>query len=70
MATRQDLSIMQIEDAVDALDHDDHARFERLFHVSSTVGRLVPPESMIPWIERQFAHPRAEDRQDHERRDA
>jgi len=54
MAIQQDLSIMQIEEAVDALGHADHARFERIFHVSTTYGRLVPPDSMVPWIEKQF----------------
>ncbi|MEX2245524.1 MAG: hypothetical protein WEC75_02465 [Dehalococcoidia bacterium] len=54
MAIQQDLSIMQLEDAVDALPHEQHARFERIFHVSSTYGRLVPPEEMRPWIEKQF----------------
>ncbi len=54
MAIQQDLSIMQIEDAVAALDREERARFERLFHVSSTHGRLVPPDSMVPWIDKQF----------------
>jgi hypothetical protein len=54
MAVQQDLSIMQIEDAVEALGHEEHARFHRIFHVSSTSGRLVPPDAMIPWIEKQF----------------
>jgi hypothetical protein len=54
MAVQQDISIMQLEDAVEALPHDEHMRFERIFHVTSTRGRLVPPESMIPWIEKQF----------------
>ena len=54
MAIQQDLSIMQIEDAVDALGHDAHARFSRIFNVSSTIGRIVPPDAMLPWIEKQF----------------
>ncbi|HZP57966.1 MAG TPA: hypothetical protein VFC53_10525, partial [Dehalococcoidia bacterium] len=54
MAIQQDISIMQVEDAVATLSHDERARFERIFHVSSTHGRLVPPEAMVPWIERQF----------------
>ena len=54
MAIQQDLSIMQIEDAVASLDHEDRARFERIFSVSSTVGHLVPPDTMVPWIEKQF----------------
>ena len=42
-----DLTIMQIEDAIAALAHEDHARFHRLFHVSTTSGRIVPPDAMI-----------------------
>jgi hypothetical protein len=55
MALQQDLSsIVQIEDAIASLDHAERARFERIFTVSSTEGRLVPPDTMIPWIEKQF----------------
>lgn len=54
MTVQQDLSIVQIEDAIDALGHEDHQRVHRLFHVSSTHGKLVPPDAMIPWIEKQF----------------
>ncbi|MHB8377016.1 MAG: hypothetical protein ACYDEB_08685 [Dehalococcoidia bacterium] len=55
MTIRHDgVSILQIEDAIAALGHEQRARFDRLFHVSSTHGRLVPPEAMVPWIEKQF----------------
>ncbi|HYM15069.1 MAG TPA: hypothetical protein VEZ14_05880 [Dehalococcoidia bacterium] len=55
MAIQRDLtSIVQIEDAVASLDHGERARFERIFTVSSTEGRLVPPDAMLPWIEKQF----------------
>lgn len=54
MAIQQDYNIMQIEDAVAALDHEQRACFERIFHVSSTSGRIVPPDAMLPWIEKQF----------------
>lgn len=54
MAIQQDLSIMQLEDAVNALPHAEHTRFFRIFDISSTKGRLVPPPAMIPWIEKQF----------------
>lgn len=57
MAIQEELtSIVQIEDAVAALDHIERARFERIFTVSSTEGSLVPPDSMIPWIEKQFGN--------------
>ncbi len=54
MATQQDISVVQIEDAIAALPHIERARFERIFSVSSTQGRLVPPDAMLPWIEKQF----------------
>jgi len=54
MATQQDLGIMQIEDAIATLDNGERARFDRLFSVSSTFGQLVPPDAMLPWIEKQF----------------
>lgn len=54
MAIEQDLSIVQIEDAIAALPHEERVRFERIFAVSSTVGSLVPPDAMVPWIEKQF----------------
>jgi hypothetical protein len=41
MAIQQDLNIMQLEDAVNALPHEEHARFGRIFEVSSTTGGLV-----------------------------
>lgn len=56
MAVQQDLSIVQIEDAVAALPHEERRRFENIFSVTSTAGRLVPPDAMIPWIEKQFGN--------------
>ena len=51
MAVQQDISIVQIEDAIAALPREERARFDRIFSVSSTIGRLVPPDAMLPWIE-------------------
>jgi hypothetical protein len=45
---------MDLEAMVNALPHEEHTRFYRIFDVSSTVGRLAPPDAMIPWIEKQF----------------
>src|SRR3954471_1501600 len=56
VALQQDISIAQIEDAVAALPREERARFERIFDVSSTTGRLVPPDAMVPWIEKQFGN--------------
>ena len=46
--------IVQLPDLVAALPPDDAALFARLFHLSTTVGEVVPPESMFAWIERHF----------------
>jgi hypothetical protein len=54
VAIQHDLNIMQLEEIKHGLPQDEHSRFERIFDVSSTFGRLVPPESMVPWIEKQF----------------
>ncbi len=47
-------SIVQLPDLVAALAAKDAALFARLFHLTTTVGEVVPPESMYAWIERQF----------------
>jgi hypothetical protein len=56
MAIQQDYSIVQIEELAAGLAHEDHARFHRIFDVSSTTGGLVPPDAMVPWIEKQFGN--------------
>ncbi|HDN79481.1 MAG TPA: hypothetical protein ENG33_03310 [Chloroflexi bacterium] len=47
-------SIVNIEGLVEDLAPEDQAIFKRIFHVTSTVGELVPPPSMHPWIEKHF----------------
>lgn len=54
MTIGQEVSIVQLEEVVDALPHEAHARFTRIFDVGTTHGRLVPPEAMMPWIKKQF----------------
>ena len=55
MAIQYDeVSIVDIEETIGELGHEDRSRFDRIFHVSSTQGRIVPPDEMIPWIEKQF----------------
>ncbi len=39
---------------IEALSPEDRALTERIFDVSATTGRLVPPEAMHAWIERSF----------------
>lgn len=47
-------SIVDLVDIVASLPGEDQARFDRLFHLSATIGHLVPPEHMYRWIERYF----------------
>ncbi len=54
MPVRTPATIMDLDEIVARLEPDERFLFERVLHVSVTYGRLVPPETMIPWIERQF----------------
>ncbi len=47
-------SITELEDRIAALPPDARAAAERIFAVSSTVGRLDPPAEMRDWIVKQF----------------
>lgn len=42
--------IFSLADIVFSLPNDHQARFGRIFHLSSTVGHVVPPETMRAWI--------------------
>lgn len=46
--------IGRLEDLVAALPTDEQALFAKLYHVSATIGELVPPPTMTRWIERYF----------------
>lgn len=46
--------ITGLDAQVAALSAEDQVRFERIFHVSITVGRIVPPEAMHSWIAGHF----------------
>ncbi len=52
MAARK--SIADLADIVASLPPEERERFEGIFHVSCSVGRLKPPRSMHEWIEGQF----------------
>ncbi len=54
MAISPDAAIMDLEKTVEELPLAERAVFQRIFHVGVTYGRLVPPESMLPWIQQQF----------------
>ncbi len=47
-------SITDLPNLVGALSPEDATLFARLFHVAATVGEVVPPESMVGWITKQF----------------
>lgn len=46
--------IVHLEGLVAALSPEGQERFRRIFHVTRTVGRLVPPPEMHPWIAKYF----------------
>lgn len=47
-------SIVDLAELVAALPEAERGLFERLIRVSVSVGELVPPAAMAPWIERLF----------------
>ncbi|MCO5177160.1 MAG: hypothetical protein M9890_09355 [Thermomicrobiales bacterium] len=46
--------IVDLEHILTTLPESDRARFARLYAVLASVGRLVPPEHMLRWIDRYF----------------
>jgi hypothetical protein len=54
MKTDTRASIVELEERIAALPPDARAAAERIFAVSSTVGRLDPPPEMRDWITKQF----------------
>jgi hypothetical protein len=52
--TVNERSIVHLPELIAALPAEEQALFDRFFHVSATIGEVVPPESMFAWIERQF----------------
>jgi hypothetical protein len=55
--------IVTLDAIVDALPGEDRALFDRLFHLSSTIGELNPPRTMERWIEKYFGSVEAVQRQ-------
>jgi hypothetical protein len=47
-------AITDLPDLISGLPPEDRVLAERIFDVSTTTGRLVPPEAMRPWIEKSF----------------
>jgi hypothetical protein len=56
MTVASDTTVMRLDEIVGELPVEERLAFERVFHVSSTVGDLVPPESMHKWIEERFGN--------------
>ncbi|MGB6836894.1 MAG: hypothetical protein WBF66_04230 [Dehalococcoidia bacterium] len=54
MATASDVAIVDLDRVVEELSPAERAVFQRIFHVGVTYGRLVPPDSMLRWIEEHF----------------
>src|SRR4051794_26802868 len=56
-------SIANLPRLVDALSPPDRARFDRIVHVSESVGELIAPRSMHDWIAKLFGSVAAVERQ-------
>jgi hypothetical protein len=54
MAITRDQTIAELDEAVLRLSYERRSLFERIFHVDSSYGRLIPPIEMEPWILKQF----------------
>ncbi len=52
--SRNKESIADIPKLVEALPPGERALFQRIFRTSTTIGRVIPPPSMHPWIEGHF----------------
>ncbi len=47
-------SVVELDSLIATLPAVDRARFDRIFHLSTTTGELVPPAAMHDWIARHF----------------
>ena len=52
VATEQ--TVMRLDEIVAGLPVEDRLAFERVFHVATTYGEVVPPETMHAWISERF----------------
>ncbi|MFC2023317.1 hypothetical protein ACFLT5_01115 [Chloroflexota bacterium] len=55
--------ITELDAMVGLLSEPERARFERIFHLSTAWGRVVPPEGMVPWLRDHFGSAEAVRRQ-------
>lgn len=51
---RSQPSISELDAMVRLLPGAERSRFERIFHLNTSSGRLVPPEGMTPWLQEHF----------------
>ncbi|MCH8850831.1 MAG: hypothetical protein IIC89_08410, partial [Chloroflexi bacterium] len=56
MAVASDVTVMRLDELVEELPVDDRLAFEQIFHVSSTRGELVIPDTMREWVEERFGN--------------
>lgn len=54
MAVAPEPTIMDLDELVVSLPHEQRSLFERIFRVGVRYGAIMPPPEMLPWIERQF----------------
>ncbi len=47
-------SIVELDTMAESLPPEEKALFQRIFYVDATTGYLEAPETMYPWIEKQF----------------
>src|SRR5215203_2755385 len=47
-------AITDLQNLISGLPPEERTLAERIFEVSTTTGRLVPPEAMHAWIEKSF----------------
>ena len=63
MANNLNLTIDNLAEIVASLPADEKALFERIYAVTTTIGELRTPQSMVPWVRKQFGSVEAVTRQ-------
>jgi hypothetical protein len=54
MTVAAESTVMRLDEIIAELPAEDRRAFEKVFHVSTSTGDLVPPESMHSWIAQRF----------------
>ncbi|MBI4234111.1 MAG: hypothetical protein HY686_06695 [Chloroflexi bacterium] len=63
MHTNSNGGIAHLESRLSALSSEEQSLFRRIFRVSSAVGTLRLPETMLPWVTARFGSPQQVERQ-------